>query len=57
MDGLNKWTATGNSKVTIITDVDVTQFDAPKGVTINATAGESGTYTLASGGTLILKKL
>jgi len=43
--------------VTIIGDVDFKQFDAVKGVTINATAGESGTYTLASGGTLILKKL
>ncbi|MDB9822645.1 hypothetical protein OAC89_03000 [Deltaproteobacteria bacterium] len=55
IDADSKWIATGNSNVTIVGSIDVTQIDAPRGVTINAVAGESGTYTLASGGTLILK--
>ncbi|MDB9823514.1 hypothetical protein OAC89_07435, partial [Deltaproteobacteria bacterium] len=55
VDKDSKWTATGNSNVIIVGSVDVSQIDAPKGVTINAVAGESGTYTLAGGGTLILK--
>lgn len=56
IDGTSKWTATKDSKVTIIGSVNIDQIDAPKGVTITATAGESGTFTLASGGKLILKK-
>jgi hypothetical protein len=57
MNEQSRWTATADSKVTIVGDeVDVTRIDAPSGVTINAVAGESGTYKLASGGTLILKK-
>jgi hypothetical protein len=55
IDGLSKWTATADSKVTIVGSVDLSQIDAPTGVRITAAAGESGTYTLASGGTLILK--
>ncbi len=53
---LSKWTATSDSNVTIVGDIDVSQIDAPSGVTITAVAGQSGTYTLAGGGTLILKK-
>jgi len=56
MDAASKWIASGNSSVSIVGDVNVSQIDAPKGVTINAVASESGTYTLPSGGTLILKK-
>jgi hypothetical protein len=56
MDGRSKWTATADSRVTIVGDVDVAQIDAPAGVTVTAAAGVSGTYKLASGGTLVLKK-
>jgi hypothetical protein len=56
MDAGSKWIATDYSKVTIAGDVDTAQFDAPKGVTIVAVAGGSGTYTLPGGGTLILKE-
>jgi hypothetical protein len=55
IDSRSKWIATANSNVTIIGNIDLSQIDASAGVTINAVAGESGTYTLASGGTLILK--
>jgi hypothetical protein len=55
IDGASKWIATADSKVTILGSANVAQIDAPKGVTINSVAKESGTYTLASGGTLILK--
>jgi len=56
IDAASKWTATADSMITIVGDVDVAQIDAPKGITITAVAGESGNYTLASGGTLILQK-
>jgi len=56
MDAASKWTATGDSEVIIVGSVEVAQIDAPEGVTINAVAGESGTYVLASGGSLILKE-
>jgi len=52
---LSKWIATADSNVTIVGNIDVSQIDAPAGITINAVAGQSGTYKLASGGTLILK--
>ena len=52
---LSKWIATADSNVTIIGNVDFAQIDAPAGVTITAVAGEEGTFTLKSGGTLILK--
>jgi hypothetical protein len=44
-----------DSNVAIIGSVDISQIDAPAGVTITAIANESGTYALASGGTLVLK--
>jgi predicted ABC-type transport system involved in lysophospholipase L1 biosynthesis ATPase subunit len=55
MNRLSKWIATADSNVTIIGDVEVSQIDAPAGVTITAIAGESGTHKLANCGTLILK--
>jgi hypothetical protein len=54
MNRLSKWIATADSNVTIIGDVDVSQIDAPAGVTITAVASVSGKYKLASCGTLIL---
>jgi hypothetical protein len=56
LDGASRWTATADSRVTIEGSLSVSQIDAPRGVTINAIAGEEGTFTLSSGGTLILKK-
>jgi hypothetical protein len=55
MNRFSKWVATADSNVTIVGEVDVSQIDAPPGVTITAVAGQSGTYKLASCGTLILK--
>jgi hypothetical protein len=55
IDADSKWIATGDSRVTIRGDVNLSQIDAPAGITINAVADESGTYTLDSGGTLILE--
>jgi hypothetical protein len=55
MNRLSKWFATKDSNVTIVGDVDVSQIDAPAGVTITAIAGEAGTHKLASCGTLVLK--
>lgn len=54
LDDKSHWTATGDSHITLIGEFDLNQIDAPKGVTITALAGQSGTYSLASGGTLIL---
>jgi hypothetical protein len=55
LNRLSKWTATADSNVTIIGDVEVSQIDAPAGVTITAVASQAGTYKLASCGTLVLK--
>lgn len=54
-DGESSWTATNQSSVTIVGEVDLEQIDAPAGITINAIAAQAGTYTLASGGSLIVK--
>jgi hypothetical protein len=56
LDGESSWTATNQSTVTLIGEFELEQIDAPAGVTIQAIAGQSGTYTLASGGTLVLKE-
>jgi hypothetical protein len=56
LDGESSWTATNQSSVIIVGELDMEQIDAPAGVTIQAIAGQSGTYTLASGGTLVLKE-
>jgi hypothetical protein len=55
MNRLSKWIATADSNVTIVGDVDVSQIDAPAGVTITAAGSVSGKYKLASCGTLILQ--
>ena len=55
MDAGSKWIATANSNVTLISNVNPAQFDAPKGVTIKAEAAESGEYTLSGGGKLLIK--
>jgi hypothetical protein len=55
MDASSKWFASADSSITLVGGVKGAQIDAPKGVTITAVAGESGTYTLPGGGTLILK--
>jgi len=55
MDAASKWTATGDSNIIIVGRFDGGQIDAPQGVTITALGGEDKTYTLASGGTLIIK--
>ncbi len=53
---LSKWIATADSTVTLLGDIELGQIDAPAGVTITAIADMSGTYKLASSGTLVLKK-
>ncbi len=55
IDPYSKWFATADSNVTLIGTFAFAQIDAPAGVTITAVAAESGTYTLTSGGTLVLK--
>jgi len=58
-NGGSKWTATADSRVTLVDIVDVKTIDAPNGVTITAVAGKGctlkGTFKLASGGTLNVK--
>jgi hypothetical protein len=41
--------------VTFVGDVDLSQIDAPAGVTITAIAAQSGIYKLAGCGTLIVR--
>ena len=54
----SRWTATGDSNVCLVGDVQPDRIDAPAGVTVTARAGEgctlSGEYALASGGVLIV---
>jgi hypothetical protein len=56
LDGVSKWTATVDSKVTLEGGIDVKSIDAPTGVTISAKAGKGctlkGSYKLNGGGTL-----
>lgn len=54
MDAGSKWIADSDSTVHLLCDVNIAQLDAPRGVTITATGAQAGTYTLASGGTLVL---
>jgi hypothetical protein len=56
MNRLSKWVATADSRVVILGSVDLDQIDAPAGVTVTATAAKAGSYTLKSGGKLVLKK-
>ena len=56
MDQGSRWYATGNSCVTLGSDVETAQIDAPAGVTITAKADAGqGTYSLSSGGTLVVE--
>ena len=55
-DGESTWTATNQSKVTLVGQVDLQQIDAPAGIAIEAVCGQEGSFTLASGGTLKLRK-
>ncbi len=57
MDAGSRWTATADSKVTLVGEIDLSRIDAPKGVTITAVGSESGTYTLPGGGVLIMKAI
>ena len=54
-----RWSATADSRVTLLEATDAGAFDAPPGVTITAIAGKGttlkGRYTLATGGVLIVK--
>ena len=54
MDQGSRWFATSDSTVTLASDLESAQVDAPAGVTMKASAGQ-GTYTLSSGGTLIVE--
>ena len=54
LDEQSKWTASGDSDLTIIGEFGLEQVDAPAGVTITAIAGQSGEYDLATGGRLVL---
>ncbi|MGC4091990.1 MAG: hypothetical protein QM756_29715 [Polyangiaceae bacterium] len=60
LDGGSSWTATRDSRVTLLGLTDTKQIDAPRGVTIIAIAGKGttleGHYKLAHGGELIVKK-
>ena len=56
MDQGSRWYATGDSTVVIAGDMNTEQIDAPAGVTVKATAAAGqGTYTLRSGGTLVVE--
>lgn len=56
MDKGSRWYATGDSSVVIAGDIFSEQIDAPAGVTVKAVAqAGQGTYTLRSGGTLVVE--
>jgi hypothetical protein len=56
LDQGSRWYATGDSNVVLGGTVETAQIDAPAGVTITAKAADGqGTYTLSSGGTLIVE--
>jgi hypothetical protein len=57
IDPKSKWFATADSSVTLMGSFSMAQIDAPAGVTITAVAAESGTYTLASGGALVMSAI
>jgi len=58
LDSSSQWTATANSTVKLIGVTDASLLDAVSGSAITAVAGTgctlTGTYTLASGGTLVV---
>jgi uncharacterized protein YegP (UPF0339 family) len=55
MDIASKWIATGDSTITLTSDLYLSQIDALKGVVITAQGSEAGEYGLESGGKLIVK--
>ena len=57
MDAGSKWTADKDSTVHLLNDINPAQIDAAEGVTIHATGGKAGSYTLASGGKLIVEEI
>lgn len=57
MDQGSCWYATENSNVVLGGDIETAQIDAPAGVTVTAKAASGqGTYTLSSGGTLVIEE-
>ena len=54
MDAGSKWIASANSDVTLLTDVDPAQIDAPAGVTVTVRGGQAGEFILAGGGRLLI---
>lgn len=55
MDAGSKWIASADSDITLLTDVDPAQIDAPAGVTVTVRGGEAAEYTLAGGGRLVVE--
>jgi hypothetical protein len=54
MDEKSKWTASQDSEVVLVGEIDPAQIDAPAGVTITAKGGKAAEYTLTSGGKLVV---
>ena len=54
MDVGSKWLATADSEVTLASDVDPAQIDAPAGVTVTVHGVENAEYALISGGKMIV---
>ncbi len=55
MDVGSRWAASGDSYVVLASDVDLSQLDAPAGVTITAKGAVPGEHQLPSGGKIIIK--
>ena len=55
MDVGSKWIATADSEVTLLTDLEPAQIDAPAGVTVTVYGGANAEFDLFSGGKLIVK--
>lgn len=54
MDPGSKWVATADSQVTLLSDLDPAQIDAPAGVTVTVQGGQAGEFALAGGGRLVV---
>lgn len=54
MDGGSKWTATADSELTLLGEIQPAQLDAQAGVTIMLHCGQSGQMVLPSGGALMM---
>lgn len=56
MDQGSRWYATADSRVALASTIETAQIDAPAGVTVTMQASSGqGTYTLSSGGTLVVE--